>query len=159
MRRERSVRRWHSAPIHRQAVQQRPEEHAIAELLAAQATLDKRGMGHGQSGDEARRGMETRKRVGEERAKEIAAKLVDEALVLLGWSKRVAGYACCTAGGRGRDRAQASVPAVQRCRSAFSRMGKGVEGRARGRRAPICGRGPHGRGGISHAVGRAVLSA
>jgi hypothetical protein len=57
---------------------------AIADLLAAQATLDKRGVGHGQSGDEARRGMETRKRVGEERAKEIAVALVNDALVLLG---------------------------------------------------------------------------
>ena len=57
---------------------------AIADLLAAKATLDKRGLGHGSSGEEARRGMETRQRVGEERAKDIATKLVDDALVLLG---------------------------------------------------------------------------
>lgn len=57
---------------------------AIADMLAAKATLDKRGLGHGSSGEEAHRGMETRQRVGEERAKEIATKLVDDALVLLG---------------------------------------------------------------------------
>jgi hypothetical protein len=57
---------------------------AIADLLSAKATLDKRGLGHSSSGEEARRGMETRYRVGEERAKEIATKLVDDALVLLG---------------------------------------------------------------------------
>jgi hypothetical protein len=57
---------------------------AIADTLAAKATLDKRGLGHGASGEDARRSMETRRRVGEERAKEIAANLVDDALVLLG---------------------------------------------------------------------------
>lgn len=57
---------------------------AIAELLAAKATLDKRGLGHGSSGEEARRGMETRQRVAEEHAKELAGKLVEDAEVLLG---------------------------------------------------------------------------
>jgi hypothetical protein len=57
---------------------------AIADLLAAKATLDKRGLGHGASGDEARRGMDTRHRVAEGRARELAGKLVQEAEVLLG---------------------------------------------------------------------------
>ncbi len=57
---------------------------AIADLLAAKATLDKRGLGHGDSGADARRGMETRQARAEERAREIAAKLVEEAEVLLG---------------------------------------------------------------------------
>ena len=57
---------------------------AIADLLAAKATLDKRGLGHGSSGEEARRGMETRQRVAEECAKELAGKLVENAEVLLG---------------------------------------------------------------------------
>ena len=57
---------------------------AIADLLAAKATLDKRGLGHGASGEEARRGMETRERVAQERAVEIAEKLVDDGVVLLG---------------------------------------------------------------------------
>ena len=57
---------------------------AIADLLAAKATLDKRGLGHGASGEEARRGMETRQRVAEDRAKELAGKLVEDAEVLLG---------------------------------------------------------------------------
>jgi hypothetical protein len=57
---------------------------AIADLLAAKATLDKRGLGHGASGEEARRGMETRERVVEERAKELVGKFVDDAEVLLG---------------------------------------------------------------------------
>lgn len=57
---------------------------AIADLLAAKATLDKRGIGHGASGDEARRGMETRQRVAEQRAKDVVEKLVGDATVLLG---------------------------------------------------------------------------
>ncbi|WP_024514760.1 BREX system P-loop protein BrxC [Bradyrhizobium sp. Tv2a-2] len=57
---------------------------AIADLLAAKATLDRRGLGHGASGEEARRGMETRERIAEERAKDLAGKLVDDAEVLLG---------------------------------------------------------------------------
>ncbi|MET4118814.1 hypothetical protein ABIB85_005443 [Bradyrhizobium sp. JR1.5] len=57
---------------------------AIADLLAAKATLDKRGLGHGSSGEEARRGMETRQRVAQERAIEIAERVVDDAVVLLG---------------------------------------------------------------------------
>ena len=57
---------------------------AIADSLAAKATLDKRGLGHGPSGEEAHRGMETRQRVGEERAKETAARLVDDGVVMLG---------------------------------------------------------------------------
>lgn len=59
-------------------------QDAIADLLAAKTTLEKRGLGHGASGEEARRGMETRQRVGQERAIDIAQKLVDDAMVLLG---------------------------------------------------------------------------
>jgi hypothetical protein len=47
--------------------------------FCAKATLEKRGLGHGASGEEARRGMETRQRVAQERAVEIAQKLVDDA--------------------------------------------------------------------------------
>jgi hypothetical protein len=57
---------------------------AIADFLAAKATLDKRGLGHGSSGEDARRGMETRRDRAQERAVEIAQKLVDEGVVLLG---------------------------------------------------------------------------
>jgi len=57
---------------------------AIADLRAAKATLDKRGLGHGSSGEEARRGMESRQRVAHERAVEIAKKLVEDAAVVLG---------------------------------------------------------------------------
>jgi hypothetical protein len=57
---------------------------AIADLLAAKATLDKRGLGHGASGEEARRGMETRHRVAQEHAVEIAGELIDDATVLIG---------------------------------------------------------------------------
>lgn len=57
---------------------------SLADLLAAKATLDKRGLGHGSSGEEARRGMETRQRVAEERARGIAEKLVEDANILLG---------------------------------------------------------------------------
>src|SRR5262249_34539190 len=57
---------------------------AIADLLAAKATLDKRGLGHGSSGEEARRGMETRQRLAEERAQGLAESLVEEGDVLLG---------------------------------------------------------------------------
>lgn len=56
----------------------------IADLLATRATLDKRGLGHGSSGEEARRGMETRQRVAEERARELGDELVENAEVLLG---------------------------------------------------------------------------
>jgi hypothetical protein len=56
----------------------------IVDLLAARATLEKRGLGHGDSGEDARRSMETRQRVAQERAKELAGKLVEEAEVLLG---------------------------------------------------------------------------
>ena len=58
--------------------------HALADLLAAKATLDRRGVGHGSSGEEARRGMETRRRVAAERTSAIAEKLVQDAIVLLG---------------------------------------------------------------------------
>ena len=57
---------------------------AVADFLAAKATLDKRGLGHGSSGEDARRGMETRRDRAQERAVEIAQKLVDDAVVLLG---------------------------------------------------------------------------
>ncbi len=57
---------------------------AIAELLAAKTTLEKRGLGHSSSGEEARRGMETRQRIAQERAVALAEKLVDDAAVLLG---------------------------------------------------------------------------
>jgi hypothetical protein len=53
-------------------------------MLAAKATLDKRGLGHGDSGADARRGMETRQTRAEERARELAGKLVEDAEVLLG---------------------------------------------------------------------------
>jgi hypothetical protein len=57
---------------------------SIADALAAKATLDKKGLGHGSSGQEARGGMETREGRAKERAVEIAEKLVEEATVLLG---------------------------------------------------------------------------
>jgi hypothetical protein len=57
---------------------------AIADLLAAKATLDKRGLGHGSSGEDARRSMETRRDRSQERAVGIAANLVEDAEVLLG---------------------------------------------------------------------------
>ena len=57
---------------------------AIADHLAAKATLQKRGVGHGASGDEARRGMETRERVAGELAIDLAEKLVADAQVFLG---------------------------------------------------------------------------
>lgn len=57
---------------------------AIAERLAAEATLSKRGLGHGSSGEEARRGMESRERVARERSIELAEKLVADSVVLLG---------------------------------------------------------------------------
>ncbi|MGA9796697.1 MAG: BREX system P-loop protein BrxC [Rhizomicrobium sp.] len=57
---------------------------AIAELLAAKATLGKRGLGHGSSGEEARRGMETRQRLAEDRAVGLSEGIVGDAIVLLG---------------------------------------------------------------------------
>ena len=57
---------------------------AIADQLAAKTTIDRRGVGHGAWGDEARRGMETRERVAAERATELAEKLVADAQVFLG---------------------------------------------------------------------------
>jgi hypothetical protein len=57
---------------------------AIADALAAKATLDKKGLGHGSSGQEARRGMETREARANERAAEIVQTLVVDATVLLG---------------------------------------------------------------------------
>lgn len=57
---------------------------ALAELLASKATLDKRGLGHGSSGEEARRGMETRQRLADERAVGLAEAIVGDAIVLLG---------------------------------------------------------------------------
>jgi hypothetical protein len=58
--------------------------NAISEMLAAEATLNRRGVGHGSAGEEARRGMETRQRITGEKATELAASLVADALVLLG---------------------------------------------------------------------------
>ena len=72
------------SPVHSTSRPTTTCKDAIADLLAAKATLDKRGVGHGASGEEARRGMETRARVAGERANEIAEKLVDEPQVLLG---------------------------------------------------------------------------
>ena len=57
---------------------------AIVDRLAAEATLNKRGVGHGASGEEAQRGMETRVRNAGELANELAEKLVAEAQVYLG---------------------------------------------------------------------------
>lgn len=57
---------------------------AIADLLSAKATLDRRGLGHGASGEDARRSMETRRDRAQERAVEIVEKVVEDAEVLLG---------------------------------------------------------------------------
>jgi hypothetical protein len=56
---------------------------AIVDRLAAEATLNKRGLGHGASGEEAQRGMETRVRNAGDLANELAEKLVAEAQVYL----------------------------------------------------------------------------
>lgn len=57
---------------------------ALVDMLAARAVLNQRGGGHGPSGEEAARGMETRERNAAERAKELVQTLIDEALVLVG---------------------------------------------------------------------------
>ncbi|MBB1249934.1 BREX system P-loop protein BrxC [Rhizobium sp. G21] len=57
---------------------------SIADMLAARAVVAQRGGGHGPSGDEARRGMETREKAAEERATELVRQLVDEAIVFVG---------------------------------------------------------------------------
>lgn len=57
---------------------------AIIDMLTARAVLDQRGGGHGASGEEAARGMETRERNALERANDLVRTLIDEALVLVG---------------------------------------------------------------------------
>ena len=57
---------------------------ALVDMLAARAVLNQRGGGHGPSGEEAARGMETRERNAGERSKELVRVLVDEAIVLIG---------------------------------------------------------------------------
>ncbi len=57
---------------------------ALVDMLAARAVLNQRGGGHGPSGEEAARGMETRERTAAERAKDLVRTLVDEATVLVG---------------------------------------------------------------------------
>ena len=57
---------------------------AIADMLAARATLDHRGVAHGGAGREAERGMETRERIAAERAGDLIAALVQDSAVLVG---------------------------------------------------------------------------
>ncbi len=57
---------------------------AIADMLAARAVVAQRGGGHGPSGEEARRGMETREAAAFERATDLVRQLVDEAIVFVG---------------------------------------------------------------------------
>lgn len=57
---------------------------AIVDMLAARAVIHQRGGGHGPSGDEARRGMETRENAAIDRAKNLIQQLVDEAQVFVG---------------------------------------------------------------------------
>ena len=57
---------------------------ALAEMLAAQATLQQRGSGHGSSGEEARRGMLTREANAAQRARDRINALVSEAIVYVG---------------------------------------------------------------------------
>ncbi|ESZ30428.1 BREX system P-loop protein BrxC [Mesorhizobium sp. L2C084A000] len=57
---------------------------AIVDMLAARAVVGQRGGGHGPSGDEARRGMETREAAALERATDLVRQLVDNSVVLVG---------------------------------------------------------------------------
>src|SRR5690606_32541692 len=57
---------------------------ALADMLAAQATLQQHGAGHGPSGEEARRGMQTREANAQQRARELVEALVSEAVVYVG---------------------------------------------------------------------------
>lgn len=57
---------------------------AIADMLAARATVHQHGSGHGPSGEEARRGMETREANAAQRAKDLITQIVGEASVLVG---------------------------------------------------------------------------
>lgn len=57
---------------------------AIVDMLAARAVLNQRGGGHGASGEEAARGMETRERTATDRAKDLVGAIVDEAPVFVG---------------------------------------------------------------------------
>ncbi|MDX0695439.1 BREX system P-loop protein BrxC [Sinorhizobium medicae] len=57
---------------------------AIADMLAARAVIAQRGGGHGPSGEEARRGMETREKTASERAADLVRQLVDDAIVFVG---------------------------------------------------------------------------
>lgn len=57
---------------------------AIVDMLAARAVVAQRGGGHGPSGEEARRGMETREVAALEQAKGLVGQLVEEAVVFVG---------------------------------------------------------------------------
>ena len=57
---------------------------ALAEMLAAQATLQQRGAGNGPSGEEARRGMSTREENALHRARAHVDQIVNEAIVYVG---------------------------------------------------------------------------
>jgi hypothetical protein len=57
---------------------------AIVDMLAARAVIAQRGGGRGVSGEEARRGMETRESIAGERAGDLARQLVADAVVLVG---------------------------------------------------------------------------
>lgn len=57
---------------------------ALADMLAARATLQQHGSGHGPSGEEARRGMQTREANATQRARELVDTLVSEAAVFVG---------------------------------------------------------------------------
>lgn len=66
-------------------------DQAIADVLAARATLDHRGVSHGAAGEEAQRGMETRERIGGERAVDLIAGLVKGCRRARWWGHRYAG--------------------------------------------------------------------
>ncbi|MDR7225210.1 BREX system P-loop protein BrxC [Aminobacter aminovorans] len=57
---------------------------ALADMLAAHATLQQHGSGHGPSGEEARRGMQTREANAAQRARDLVNTLVSEAMVYVG---------------------------------------------------------------------------
>lgn len=57
---------------------------ALADMLAAQATLQQHGAGHGASGEEARRGMQTREANAAQRARDLVEALVADAVVYVG---------------------------------------------------------------------------
>jgi hypothetical protein len=59
-------------------------DQVIADMLAARATLDHRGVAHGGAGKEAERGMETRERIAAGSAGDLIAALVQDSAVLVG---------------------------------------------------------------------------